>query len=138
MKLKVRKTVTFVISFLMVFATAANPAYARWEDNSVYLSYSEDAMQTENLNAGDGKLETFNIAEQISLLHNRINNAYELLADTLVDVPPEKDRLKGGIPKIVCRPFIFSDNKVKNHSIFRCLVISNNSLRHQMGFLDVI
>ena len=97
MKLKVRETVVLVLSFLMVFAIAANPAYAResnnyenarQENDSLYISYSDDAMQSENLNASDGNVETFNVAGHITLLQNYINYANELLANTFVDVSP--------------------------------------------------
>ena len=102
-KLKVRKVVALVLCFFIVFAITANPAYAResngndntqWKNDSVYLTYSEDTKQFENLNTSADNVETFNIAEQISLLHNRINYAYELLSDTLVDVSPGANTLK--------------------------------------------
>jgi len=64
---KVKKTIAMMLCFIMVFVIAENPAFAQTSESN---------------------METFNISEQIALLQNQINYANELLADTLVDVPP--------------------------------------------------
>ncbi|MCL2576487.1 MAG: hypothetical protein FWE27_00345 [Defluviitaleaceae bacterium] len=97
MELKVRKAIALLMSFLIVFAIAVNPSFARESNNSentrrenesLYIPCSENIMQTENLSASDGNVETFNIIGQIALLQSYIHYAHELLADTLVDVHP--------------------------------------------------
>ncbi|MCL2578345.1 MAG: hypothetical protein FWE27_09945 [Defluviitaleaceae bacterium] len=82
MKLNVRRIVAMVLSFLMVFAIAVNPAYA--QENNDY----EDAMKSVILNTNGGNVETSGIAAQRALLQSHINHAYELLDETLVDIPP--------------------------------------------------